>query len=616
MIGPGADLLTVSGNNQSKIFSILETPVVSISGMTLTNGNGVGASPGNTFGGAVYNQGVLTLTNMVITGNSATSDGGGVYNSTSDSMTIIGCTITNNTAASQSGGVHNHSSATMTITDSTISNNAVTTGTGSGNGGGGIYSEDSSTLSLTNTTISGNTATSSGGGILADSVTFTMTNSTISGNSATGVGGGIAFDVDSPTTITRSTISGNTATTDGGGIHTQPDTNTLMSIANSTISGNMAVNGGGIFRVANSSLTVTLSHTTVANNSATTSGGGISGTLVLSNTLAGNNNAPTGPDYAGTLSSQDHNLVENTTGATITGTTANNITGQDPNLGSLSNNGGLTFTHALLAGSPAIDKGASGALTVDQRQLTRPYDDPSIPNAAGGNGSDIGSYEDQPGVFTPVGTGVNVVDPIGNPSVTFSQVTAGGSTTFTPIDPASAGTLPAGYTLVGGNTAFDITTTAIVTPPIDVCLNVAAITDLQAFERVRILHGEGGVLVDRTILAPDTPAPNFATKTVCARVNSLSPFVAAFAPAQSFATISGRVTTPTGLGLRNAVVSLVDAENNRRTATTSSFGGYTFENVPVAPGYTMTASSKRYRFAPRLLDVSGNANNIDFVGLE
>jgi hypothetical protein len=63
----------------------------------------------------------------------------------------------------------------------------------------------------------------------------------------------------------------------------------------------------------------------------------------------------TGPDIFGTVSSGDYNLVENTSGATLSGT--HNITGVDPMLGPLQDNGGPTFTHALLVGSPAINAG-------------------------------------------------------------------------------------------------------------------------------------------------------------------------------------------------------------------------------------------------------------------
>ncbi len=66
----------------------------------------------------------------------------------------------------------------------------------------------------------------------------------------------------------------------------------------------------------------------------------------------------------------------------------------DPKLAPLGDNGGPTFTHALLIGSPAIDKGKDLSGTgKDQRGLTRPNDDPSITNAAGGDGSDIGAFE-------------------------------------------------------------------------------------------------------------------------------------------------------------------------------------------------------------------------------
>ena len=81
-------------------------------------------------------------------------------------------------------------------------------------------------------------------------------------------------------------------------------------------------------------------------------------------------------------------------------------------------------------------------------------------------------------------------------------------------------------------------------------------------------------------------------------------------------SISGRVTTPAGLGLRNAIVALTDAQGVRRTATTSSFGIYSFENVRSGDNYTIGVSSKRYRFSPRSLLVTGNLSNVDFVGLE
>lgn len=81
-------------------------------------------------------------------------------------------------------------------------------------------------------------------------------------------------------------------------------------------------------------------------------------------------------------------------------------------------------------------------------------------------------------------------------------------------------------------------------------------------------------------------------------------------------TISGRVTTPTGLGLRNATVNLTDILGTRRTATTSSFGIYSFDGVLTGQTYTLSVSSKRYRFAPRIEPITGAISNFDFIGLE
>lgn len=81
-------------------------------------------------------------------------------------------------------------------------------------------------------------------------------------------------------------------------------------------------------------------------------------------------------------------------------------------------------------------------------------------------------------------------------------------------------------------------------------------------------------------------------------------------------SVSGRVTTPAGLNLRNVVVSLIDQTGLRRTATTSSFGLYSFDNVSTGQTYTMTVTSKRYRFTPQFVSVTGTLTGVDFVGLE
>lgn len=80
--------------------------------------------------------------------------------------------------------------------------------------------------------------------------------------------------------------------------------------------------------------------------------------------------------------------------------------------------------------------------------------------------------------------------------------------------------------------------------------------------------------------------------------------------------ISGRVLTPSGLGLRNAVVSLIDDLGVRRTATTSSFGFYSFDNVSSGRTYTLTVASKRYRFPSRVTQFVDSVSNYDFYGLE
>ncbi|MEQ1603355.1 MAG: M36 family metallopeptidase [Pyrinomonadaceae bacterium] len=95
-------------------------------------------------------------------------------------------------------------------------------------------------------------------------------------------------------------------------------------------------------------------------------------------------------------------------------------------------------------------------------------------------------------------------------------------------------------------------------------------------------------------------------------------FVTSFACALTAptVTISGRVLTPNGIALRNAVVILTDAQSVQRRFTTGSFGIFSFDQIQVGQTYTVSVASKRYRFAPQVLNITGAISNLDLIGLE
>lgn len=172
-------------------------------------------------------------------------------------------------------------------------------------------------------------------------------------------------------TITNSAIYGNTAATtaNGGGIINNGSAATILTVINSTISGNSGANGGGIRNTSNG--TVNLTAVTIAGNTAaggaTGDGGGIStasGTVNIGNSIVALNTdtgAPNNPDAFGAFTSTGYNLIGNGTGGTGFTGTADQVgtagTPINPLINSLAFYGGVTQTRALLANSPAIDKG-------------------------------------------------------------------------------------------------------------------------------------------------------------------------------------------------------------------------------------------------------------------
>jgi hypothetical protein len=87
-------------------------------------------------------------------------------------------------------------------------------------------------------------------------------------------------------------------------------------------------------------------------------------------------------------------------------------------------------------------------------------------------------------------------------------------------------------------------------------------------------------------------------------------------PPVAAVTITGRVMTPEGAGLRNATVTLTDGSGVTRNVTTGSFGYYTFEDVLTGQAYTVGVRSRRYRFTSRQVNVNANVTDFDFVGQE
>ena len=216
----------------------------------------------DSFGGGIYNKGLLQVSSGSISNNISKSDGGGVYNETDAKFYMYGGTIASNTAVN-GGGVYNLSNADFSMTGATIESNKANSS------GGGIYTTN---LSMKGSTVSNNVATGEGGGIFINSSSTTKssitsaefdgitTSTVISGNTSSSNGGGISF-TDGELYISGTTICDNKATSNGGGIYVGSGTSARLFLFGTTTIGaasassfatedyksNSATNGGGIY---------------------------------------------------------------------------------------------------------------------------------------------------------------------------------------------------------------------------------------------------------------------------------------------------------------------------------------------------------------------------------
>jgi len=423
--GPGTNLLTVSGNDQFQVFRMNSGTTNSLSGLTIADGS----LPSNfnapmTYGCGISNAGSLKLANCAIRGcifHEEATGGGGIYNGGDLLMkncVVADCLDSAPMGSGPGGGIYN--AGDLRMEDCTVSGCRARGGGGIANGGnllltnciiescssyvqadgGGI--ENSGSLTAYSCTISNCYASWTGGGICGGG-SVALTNCTLINNGANHYGGGFGAENDyGPqfnVIMNGCTIADNYCWEEfGGGIGGYGFNVTLLDCTvsqNEVAQGYGGARGGGIeVRLGG----VSLNHCTIVSNtvylnpwyygSALGPGGGVYGVVQSQNSIFAGNGSN---DIYGTVISEGYNLIQNTNGCTITNNQTGNVYGADPQVGPLQDNGGPTWTHALLPGSPAIDQGSSGGLATDQRGVNRPYDVPGISNAA--DGSDIGAYE-------------------------------------------------------------------------------------------------------------------------------------------------------------------------------------------------------------------------------
>src|SRR5581483_618268 len=289
--GPGAGKLIINGNGNQRVFDLndhnsgTDSPAT-ISGISMMNGNTVD------YGGAIYSAESLTLKNVVISGSSSSKGGGALCLSGGVASTvkasITGCLISGN-SAKYGGGLYLRNLASATISQSVISGNSAAID----EDGGGVYltiNGSGKGASITNSQITGNTGGFGGGLYLKDynsaaTSKITVSHCTISGNISKtntpteGGGGGIYAPLGN-FVVTATTIENNTAVYNGGGIAAGYSLNFSLAMSGCTISGNTATSssgygGGGIFLHGNSTTTAAkITGTTITGNYSGKYGGG------------------------------------------------------------------------------------------------------------------------------------------------------------------------------------------------------------------------------------------------------------------------------------------------------------------------------------------------------
>lgn len=530
---------------------------------------------GNNAGRIFYisDNAVVALSGMRLTGGlvTASSDpnGGAIY-LTDSTLILSNMTLSGNTArfTSQqppasfgSGGAIYSINGILSVNNSTINNNTAPSS-------GGIDSE-MGIVNISSSTISNNT----GDGVLGRSsesaghTLINVVNSTFNRNSGTAVA-----ELSGRTSLINTVITNN-----GGGGISNDNSEAILTIDRSIISNNESVNfarrpGGGIINHG----TATISNTTINNNRATGTGGGIynTGTMnIISSAITNNRALVSGGGIFNAIgqlfltnSTVSGNVADGGSG------TGNNPGGGIYNLSNSANRGGvLILTNSTIANNRAT--GLGGGLRHDATGTVTLRNTIIAGNSSNTNEIDVSG--------TIVSQGYNL---IGNTT---------GSSGWTAADLLDQNPLLAPLGNNGGPT-----------------LTHALLPGSPA-----INAGNNALAVDPTTNRDLTRDQRGSVRRIGGGMNSMVDIGAYESHiADSLVTLGGRVLTSGGRGISNARIALTDANGTIINVQTNSFGYYRFTNLSPGTTYTITVSSKGYRFnSPQIVTVDNNRNNFNFI---
>jgi CSLREA domain-containing protein len=549
----------------------------------------------------VANNGSLSI--LGAAGQGTTISGGGrsriFYGGEGASLSLTGLTMKRgNGRGSQNdgnGGAIAMVSGRVTINECTFTENEASSG------GGAVYLFLASVATATNSTFSNNTA-ATGGAIAGRGSNLSIRRSVFSGNLAHAEGGAISTSGAAVSSVQDSTLSSNSAAR-GGAIHSR----TSINIQSSTLQANIArESNGGALNVVSGILT--LSDSRVLSNMAALTGGGIEASrpILRGCLIRGNSAQSIGGGIA--IIAGGFFTIENSVIASNSASVGGGISG------------GGTITGSSIEGNIATDLGGGifGGGDIISSTISG--------NRAGGDGggirlAGIANLTSVTVVNNRAASGAGVFAPPTGTNLTSRNSIFADNTTDISTQEDIWGTLNSqGHnliestlnTIVSGQTETNIIGA-------DPMLEALTVTDAPNYH----LPQPNSPVIDKGRSFGLTTDQRFRIRPI--NIASIPNAVGGdgadigAVERQEFegtTTISGRVLTPTYRGLRNATVTLVDAAGLRRTATTSSFGSYTFADIPAGMAYTLVVNSKRYRFAPDSFLLFEGGLNLDFVGQE